>query len=161
MMTTLCALFRVPRKYFDQSRVPASMREVDFYLIDESGSRYRCEVKLMGKGNPESADAVVARDSRVFVADKLSDLNKEQLDSLGILWVELREKYGYKRFEQVLNALSIPCKPFKGSVQKALDKILPIILTDEVQQSVTPDVILQDQSLEYSSEFLVEFEDEF
>jgi hypothetical protein len=30
------------------------------------GNRYKCEVKLMGKGNPESADAVIARDSRVL-----------------------------------------------------------------------------------------------
>lgn len=38
----------------------------------------------MGKGNPESADAVIARDSKVFVADKLSDLNKKQLDTLKV-----------------------------------------------------------------------------
>lgn len=56
---------------------------------------YCCEVKLMGKGNPESADAVIARDNRVFVADKLSDLNKSQLTSLGLEWVELRDTNGY------------------------------------------------------------------
>ena len=33
----------------------------------------------MRRGNPESADAVIARDSRVFIADKLSDMNKKQL----------------------------------------------------------------------------------
>ena len=36
-------------------------REVDFYLI-EGDAEYKCEVKLMGKGNPESADAVIARE---------------------------------------------------------------------------------------------------
>ena len=45
-------------------------------LVDNAGLRHRCEVKLMGRGNPESADAVHARSSQVFVADKLSDLNK-------------------------------------------------------------------------------------
>jgi hypothetical protein len=162
LMTTLCALFRVPTKYFNQSSLPASVREVDFYLLGDSSARHCCEVKLMGKGNPESADAVVARNSRVFVADKLSESNKKQLDSLGILWVELRDEQGYKRFEQVLSVLSIPHTPFTGDMQKVLDKIFPVIFTDDVQQSVTPDVVLQEErSGPYSSEFLVEFDDEF
>ncbi len=63
-------------------------REIDFYLI-ENNNQYKCEVKLMGKGNPESADAVIARDSRIFIADKLSDMNKRQLNSLKVDWVEL------------------------------------------------------------------------
>ena len=54
-------------------------REIDFYLVNNN-QNYKCEVKLMGKGNPESADAVIARDSKIFVADKISDLNKNQLD---------------------------------------------------------------------------------
>ena len=36
LLTALCTLFRVPIKYFDQSRVPESLREVDFYLIDDA-----------------------------------------------------------------------------------------------------------------------------
>jgi hypothetical protein len=56
----------------------------------------------MGKGNPESADAVIARDSKVFIADKLSDLNKTQLDSRKVNWVELRNENGYQRFEKAL-----------------------------------------------------------
>jgi len=32
--------------------------EIDFYPIS-NGQNYKCEVKLMGKGNPESADAVI------------------------------------------------------------------------------------------------------
>ena len=38
----------------------------------------------MGKGNPESADVVIARDSNIFIADTLSKQNKAQLNSLGI-----------------------------------------------------------------------------
>ena len=38
----------------------------------------------------ESADAIFARASEVFVADKLSDTNKKQAKELKIKWVELR-----------------------------------------------------------------------
>ena len=62
----------------------------------------------MGKGNPESADAVIARDSRVFVADKLSDQNKTQLEQRNVEWVELRDDNGFKRFKVVLENLDIP-----------------------------------------------------
>jgi len=71
------------------------------------GNRYKCEVKLMGKGNPESADAVIARDSRVFVADKLSDMNKRQLNNRKVDWVELRSENGFQKFALVLDALHI------------------------------------------------------
>ena len=68
---------------------------------------FKCEFKLMGKGNPESADAVIARDSKVFVADKLSDMNKRQLNSLNVDWVELRSENGFQKFAAVLDALKI------------------------------------------------------
>lgn len=161
LMGTLCALFRVPLRYFNQSVSSASTgkveREADFYLVDNAGLRHRCEVKLMGRGNPESADAVHARSSQVFVADKLSALNKAQLDESDIQWVELRDENGYKRFEQVLTALSIPCQPFEGDIQSALDEIFPVILSDDVQSSSTPSIILQEQSGD-DSQLLVDFE---
>ena len=150
LMTTLCALFRVPLKYFNQSVPSAStgqvIREADFYLGSNTGVSHRCEVKLMGKGNPESVDAPIARGSKVFVADTLSDQNKTQLDESGIQWVELRDENGYKQFEQVLMALSIPYQPFEGEVEEALDKIFPVILSDDIQSSVTPNIVLQGQS---------------
>ena len=77
----------------------------------------------MGKGNPESADAVIARDSKVFVADKLSDTNKNQLDSLNIEWVELRNAKGYMRFRTVLNNLDIPYTKSGTFTQQDLEKI--------------------------------------
>lgn len=92
LMTTLCALFQVPQKYYDQGNLPDSQRESDFYLFDDTGEGFPCEVKLMGKGNPESADAVYARGSRVLVANTLSELNKKQMDENGIFWVELKGK---------------------------------------------------------------------
>ena len=160
LIMTLCALFKVPKKYYDQSNLPESQRESDFYLFDDTGKDYPGEVKLMGRGNPESADAVYARDSRFLVANKLSDTNKQQMDSEGILWVELQTENGYKRFEEVLKTLSIPYEPFTGDLQGTLDKILPVILSDDVQDSVTPEVVLSEseQRNESGSELLVEFE---
>ena len=159
LMIALCALFKVPKKYYDQRNLPESQRESDFYLFDDTGKDYPGEVKLMGKGNPESADAVYARDSRFLVANKLSDTNKQQMDSEGILWVELQTENGYKRFEEVLKTLSIPYEPFTGDLQDTLDKILPVILSDDVQDSVTPEVVLSEseQRNESGSELLVEF----
>ena len=160
LMIALCALFQVPKKYFDQRNLPESERESDFYLFDDTGKDYPCEVKLMGKGNPESADAVYARDSSVLVANKLSETNKRQMDSESILWVELQTENGYKRFEEVLKALSIPHTPFTGDLQEALDKILSVILSDDVQDSVTPEVVLieSEQNDDSDSELLVELE---
>lgn len=127
LMATLCKVYKVPFEHFDQSKIPASMREVDFYLI--KGKTYsRCEVKMMGRGNPESADAIFARESDVFVADKLSDLNKQQADKLNVKWVELRDESGYKRFAKVLQELGIPFTDFRGNLDNHLDKILSELL---------------------------------
>jgi len=127
LMATLCMVYNVPFEHFDQSKIPLSMREVDFYLIN--GETYsRCEVKLMGRGNPESADAIFARESNVFVADKLSDLNKQQADLLNVKWVELRDENGYKRFGKVLQELNIPHTEHIGDLDTHLDKILSELL---------------------------------
>lgn len=131
LMITLCKLFGVDDANYEvelkgRSAVKTEKdfeREVDFYLIGPSKQEYKCEVKLMGKGNPESADAVIARNSKVFVADKLSDTNKRQLDSLGVEWVELRHDSGYKRFKTVLENLNIPHDDFDGDVDIRLDEI--------------------------------------
>lgn len=114
LMQTLCKLYGVSDSNYSiklkrKSDSSESMfeREIDFYLV-EGTNNHKCEVKLMGKGNPESADAVIARGSKVFVADKLSETNKNQLDSLNVNWVELRNEGGYKKFSKVLTNLRIP-----------------------------------------------------
>src|SRR5690554_3429913 len=95
LMVTLCKLYGVPEDFYaikpraTRVRKGDVNREVDFFLY-KGKNTYKCEVKLMGKGNPESADVVIASDSSVFVADKLSDQNKSQLDELNVQWVELR-----------------------------------------------------------------------
>jgi len=125
LMLTLCSLFNVPREHYSQIDLPGSLREVDFYLFGKThNDRFKCEVKLMGKGNPESADAVIARGSRVFVADKLSELNKKQLTSLNVEWVELRAESGYKRFEKVLENLGIPFSRFDNDLDDRLNDVL-------------------------------------
>ncbi len=71
LMLTLCKLYGVSREHYRAelrgvAEKEEFMREVDFYLI-QGESSYKCEVKLMGKGNPESADAVIARSSRFLL----------------------------------------------------------------------------------------------
>lgn len=80
LMQTLCNLYSVPTDNYKSVSIGKDAnatfeREIDFYL-QKGKNEYKCEVKLMGKGNPESADTVIARGSRFFVADKLSDTNK-------------------------------------------------------------------------------------
>lgn len=111
-METLCKLYSVPAEsYRVHSRnvrdVKSFDREVDFYLA-VGEKEFKSEVKLMGVGNPEGADAAIARASDVFVADTLSDTNKKQLDSRGVEWVELRSDHGFRRFKTVLENLQIP-----------------------------------------------------
>ena len=36
LMATLCALFQVPQKYYDQGNLPESQRESDFYLFNDT-----------------------------------------------------------------------------------------------------------------------------
>jgi hypothetical protein len=130
LMLTLCKLYKVDEKYYDAVHFVKDGskkvdREIDFYLLNK-GEKYLCEIKLMGKGNPESADAIIARDSNVFVADTLSQQNKNQCDQLGIHWVALRDTNGYKRFKLVLEKLDIPHTDYTGN----LDVDLPIILKE-------------------------------
>ena len=130
LMLSLCKLYGISEKNYDilyvdgnKNEVKNFEREIDFYLKDEK-NRYKCEVKLMGRGNPESADAVIARDSSVFIADKLSDTNKKQLDSLKVQWVELRNTDGFKKFEKVLDYFKIPHRTIKADLDKEIEKIL-------------------------------------
>ena len=149
LVMTLCALFQVPIKYYDQKNPPDFVRETDFFLHNNAGNIYRCEVKLSGKGNPESSDSAFTRHNRVLVGNKISDKMKRLMDEANILWVELQAEEGYKKFEKVLNELSIPCKPYPyhRNLQEDLNEILPLILSDGIQASVTPDISNQNSEL--------------
>jgi hypothetical protein len=133
LMVTLCKLFHVAPSNYAIKKSKGKIikpdefnfdREVDFYLIGDD-KQYNCEVKLMGQGNPESADAIIARDTNVFIADSLSDTNRAQLNSLKVHWVELRAEEGYMKFSNVLTKLNIPHqKPDNG-----LDQLANILAT--------------------------------
>ena len=115
LLVKLCNLCGVSPKYYNaenfvRDRTLAVDREVDFKLYSKGGQEYRCEVKLMGKGNPESADAVVARNSDIFIADTLSDQNKSQLNMRGVYWLELKNHNAediIAQFKQILDNLDI------------------------------------------------------
>ncbi|MFC2390437.1 MAG: CfrBI family restriction endonuclease [Bacteroidota bacterium] len=128
LMLTLCQLYQVSENNYNASHFIKNKgkkvdREVDFYLINNS-KYYLCEVKLMGKGNPESADAIIARNTNIFIADTLSQQNKNQCEMLGINWVALRDKEGYKRFKSILEKLNIPHTDYNGNLDEDLPKIL-------------------------------------
>lgn len=109
IMETLCRTFDVNPIHFTRALSDDnSLREIDYYLIAPNGRRVKCEVKLMGKGNPESADAIHARETDVFLASTLSELNKTQFDNAGVLWTQLQIPNGFLRFQDTLSALGIP-----------------------------------------------------
>ena len=127
LMETLCRMFGVNPKHFTRSLADdGSLREVDFYLLPPDGSQAKCEVKLMGSGNPESADAVIARDSKVFVASTLSDTNTTQLDDLGVLWTELQTRNGFLRFGETLRELGVPYSelPVKSDYSQDIERAI-------------------------------------
>lgn len=107
LMATLCLLYGVDRQHWRLAGPRDAKYQGDFVL--RSGGRdYPCEVKLMGPGNPESAKAVHAQESRLLVADHLSAQAVESLDQAGIEWVRLAEPDGYQRFGRVLDRFNIP-----------------------------------------------------
>ena len=113
VMVALCKLFGVPKEHYDSGASASAdegnvQREVDFNLVDSAARKYSCEVKLMGKGNPESADAAIARGIDIFVADTLSETNKVDLSLHEIRWVALSDSEGYQKFGKVLSDCQIP-----------------------------------------------------
>lgn len=117
LLIKLCNLCGVPSEFYSaenfvKDKTREIDREIDFKLYDMNKKEYKCEVKLMGGGNPESADAVIARNSDVFVADTLSTQNKNQLNQLGVLWLELKNHSRediLKQFRTILEKLNVPC----------------------------------------------------
>lgn len=114
LLDELCRLTGVPaanidNSHFHKDRSKAFDREVDYKLISAGGKIYRIEVKLMGKGNPESADATIARDSDIFVADTLSDQNCNQLAARGVKYLILKDNADVvSNFKQILERKDIP-----------------------------------------------------
>ncbi len=114
LLDTLCKITGVPTEnidntHFKKDKTKTFDREVDYKLISKTGQIYRIEVKLMGKGNPESADATIARDSHIFVADTLSEQNCNQLKARGVKYLILKgNKNPIDEFKTILRELDIP-----------------------------------------------------
>lgn len=114
LLNKLCEILDVPPNNIDNSTFKPDKnksfdREVDYKLISSNGKVYRIEVKLMGKGNPESADATIARDSDIFIADTLSEQNCNQLQSRGVEYVILKgNTHSIDDFRKILDKLNIP-----------------------------------------------------
>lgn len=128
LMLTLCKLYKVEEEYYNAEHFVRNReldvdREIDFYLKN-NGKEYKCEVKLMGQGNPESADAIIARQSDVFVADTLSQQNKNQCEQLGICWIACRDENGFKRFKLALDKFNIPYTNYSGNLDQNLPQVL-------------------------------------
>ena len=132
IMLALCKLYQVSPDYYNAEHFVKNReldvdREIDFYL--KNGQKeFKCEVKLMGQGNPESADAIIARNSSLFVADTLSQQNKNQCDQLGVCWVACRDNEGYKRFKLALDKFEIPYVDYNGNLNLDLPNILDSIM---------------------------------
>jgi hypothetical protein len=114
LVNRLCKIAGVPKKNMDGSifiknhSLPFD-REIDFKLISNKKIEYKIEVKLMGRGNPESADVMIARDTNIFIADTLSQQNKNQLKSLKVEYLELKNnKNIIDDFKKILKKLDIP-----------------------------------------------------
>ena len=130
LMLTLAKLYQVPPSHYAGKGLTGESREVDIHFLSKSGDQFFCEVKLMGKGNPESADSTIARRSNIFIAQTLSDKNKSQLTNRGHHWVELGAQDGYKRMFTVFIYLDVPCVEFAGDLDSALDVIIPQVFEE-------------------------------
>lgn len=118
LVDILCKLAQVDSQYIDNSTFVKDSsknvdREVDYKLKSRKGQTYYIEVKLMGKGNPESADVIHARDTSIFIADTLSKQNKNQFHENKVSFVELKnhsQEVIIKTFKEILKKLDIPHK---------------------------------------------------
>lgn len=116
LLDKLCELAGVESCYIDNTTFKKNVeklvdREVDYKLTSETGKIYRIEVKLMGKGNPEAADVIHARDTNIFIADTLSEQNKNQFKENNIDFLELKEHSKdeiLSNFKDILKKLDIP-----------------------------------------------------
>lgn len=114
LVTKLCVLCGVPKEYMDSRAFikDSSLdydREIDYKLYNRSCDSIRVEVKLMGRGNPESADVIYARDTKLFIADTLSEQNKKQFASNNISYIEMKNnKDIISDFKKVLDCLDVP-----------------------------------------------------
>jgi hypothetical protein len=117
LLLRMCKLCGVPEEYINSSVFKKDTtldfdREIDFKLYDMNRKKeYKVEVKLMGRGNPESADVIYARDTDIFIADTLSKQSKNQLEYENIKYIEMKDNpHCINDFKVLLKELNIPCR---------------------------------------------------
>lgn len=139
LMKALCTLYGVREDHYHANYKKADYtvndtafsREVDFYLINNKNEELLCEVKLMGKGNPEVADAVYARGTKIFVADTLSETVRRSLNSSNISWVELSNNKNFEAFKQFEEVLIYHDIPYDKNTVVTKEKIYDLVNSEE------------------------------
>lgn len=119
-----------PDNYFvgTEDDAPVRDRETDFFFVADDGDTVLpVEIKLMGRGNPESADGAIARDTEIFFAYKLSDSNKKNLEQRDIDFIELTHGNGLRKLSKVLDKYGIEHTRFKGGEEDIDEEIDEII----------------------------------
>ena len=128
LVILLCKMLQVSSKYYENNCIDDqnNPRESDFFLTNNKGDCLRCEVKLMGKGNPESADGAMARNVKIFIADKLSKQNKNELDKRNIFWIAMADGNTLQQFSDCLDKINIPHHKWdaKNNISKVILKFL-------------------------------------
>ncbi len=110
IMLTLCKIFNVDQSNYheyDQLDEGDYSRETDFYLRGSRQRDIKCEVKMMGRGNPESIDSAWRKGVKVFVGFEISETGKREANDKGVHTLELRDKLWIK-FDKILNHFKIP-----------------------------------------------------
>ena len=127
LLKSLCRLYEIDEQYHRGGLKKDNRHQVD-YMLRRSGVEYRCEVKLNGRGNPESVTAAIARDPRIVLADHISEQNREKLNSADISWVDFSDNGGFFRFGIALEKFNIPHReaPDLSNLDNILDRILPL-----------------------------------
>lgn len=125
LMLSYVKLLNIAEKNYIIENKPDTERETDFFFVDDEKNLKAVEIKLMGEGNPESADGAIARDVDIFFAYELSDSNKKNLtDNQGIHYVEFSGGNTVKKLESILDNYNINYTSFEGDLESNLDEIL-------------------------------------
>lgn len=127
LMRTLCELHAVSPRHWRDAEPGEFPHQIDFVLMSQ-GHQFLVEVKLSGKGNPESAKAAHAHSASLLVGDRLSTQAKSALRRNRVEWIELAAPGGYQAFSRVLGEFNIPHQPCEdlSSLDEILDRVVPI-----------------------------------
>jgi len=131
LMITLSRILKVPKEnYIRPADMEESVRDIDFYYFKDD-IIINCEIKMMGKGNPESFDSALARNTNIYISNKISDLGKKELTKMDISWLELQNNDSIiNDFGKILQKFDIPFTPYEGDYRDILDEVLNKVLDD-------------------------------